>query len=626
MGDRRDTEPGEDDGPAGASGGDPDDDPGDDAGITNDIGGEGDAGNEDDTGNGTDTEVEEDTEESSDSYREQSSIDFDGKMGDPSDYTEGREPPEWVEEVKRESGDDESEGDDETEGDDESVEADEGADESDDGDESDTDEVTGDEITAADPSGGDADDGADDDADDDAYEIGPSEASAVRNEAAPGGPAGHDPVAAGAGGGGGGGGGALGGATAPDDEEMPLTEHVEEMALRFMAVGLVVVGVGAITLFYADELINFLWYSFLGPGQQTCLEGSFLGGRLSVTDACPDSVSPRIYHPLALVLARLKVASLVGIIAALPVAVYQTYRFMRPGLYPRERRYYLAAVPTSLVLAAVGVGFAYFAVLPAMFSYFTNYSEQAAEIAFGLTETFNLIVLMIGFFAIVFQIPLLVMLAIMMGVTTRRWLEDRRLYFWGGFGALAFVFSPDPTGMAPLMVAVTMIGLFEGTLFLLRWTDSDSPLFDPAAFAERRPYAWALAVAAGYLASAAPLPGSYYEQFPALVQSTLEFNDLVAMTPIITAVVLIGLFELLAYLVRNYSRNVRVWDVVNRARVPYWILALVVGYFASPNPPGLQTVEALALPQSEAVAVTAGLIVGFELLILTLRWRKQRME
>jgi len=328
---------------------------------------------------------------------------------------------------------------------------------------------------------------------------------------------------------------------------MPLTEHVEEMALRFMAVGLVVVGVGAITLFYADELINFLWYSFLGPGQQTCLEGSFLGGRLSVTEACPDSVSPRIYHPLALVLARLKVASLVGIIAALPVAVYQTYRFMRPGLYPAS------AATTSPRSRRVWCSRSSVSVSPTSPSCrrcsptSRTTAKQAAEIAFGLTETFNLIVLMIGFFAIVFQIPLLVMLAIMMGVTTRRWLEDRRLYFWGGFGALAFVFSPDPTGMAPLMVAVTMIGLFEGTLFLLRWTDSDSPLFSPAAFAERRPYAWALAVAAGYLASAAPLPGSYYEAFPAVVRETLAFNDLVEMTPVITAAVLVLLFELLAY-------------------------------------------------------------------------------
>jgi hypothetical protein len=49
------------------------------------------------------------------------------------------------------------------------------------------------------------------------------------------------------------------------------------------------------------------------------------------------------------------VASLAGLIVALSVVVYETYKFMRPGLYSHERRYYLAAIPTSLVLAPVGV-------------------------------------------------------------------------------------------------------------------------------------------------------------------------------------------------------------------------------------------------------------------------------
>jgi sec-independent protein translocase protein TatC len=143
---------------------------------------------------------------------------------------------------------------------------------------------------------------------------------------------------------------------------------------------------------------------------------------------------------------------------------------MRPGLYPHERRYYLASVPTSLVLALVGVAFAYFLILPLIFSYFLYYSADVAEIAFGLTETFDLILLMMGLFAAIFQIPLFIMLAIMMGVTTRRWIERRRLIFWASFAGVAFLFSPDPTGMAPILVGVTMIGLFELTLLLLRWT------------------------------------------------------------------------------------------------------------------------------------------------------------
>jgi sec-independent protein translocase protein TatC len=254
---------------------------------------------------------------------------------------------------------------------------------------------------------------------------------------------------------------------APDDQEMPLTEHIEEMIRRLGIVLVIMAIVSAATFPFADRLINFLWYSFLPGAPGECLAtGSFLPGPMETGgEACP-----RVYHPLGLVLARLKVASLVGFIVALPVFVYQTYLFMRPGLYPHERRYYLASVPTSLVLALVGVAFAYFLVLPFIFSYFLFYSQDVATIAFGLGDTFNLILLMMGLFAAIFQIPLFMMLAIMMGVTTRRWIASRRFYFWATFAGVAFIFSPDPTGMAPFVVGLTMVLLFELTLLLLRWT------------------------------------------------------------------------------------------------------------------------------------------------------------
>jgi sec-independent protein translocase protein TatC len=235
------------------------------------------------------------------------------------------------------------------------------------------------------------------------------------------------------------------------DEEMPLADHIEEMVKRLGVVIIAMALVSVLVLPFAVDLVNFIWYSILGSVQS------------SVT-------SPRAYQPLSLVLARLKVATLAGFVVALPVFVYETYLFMRPGLYKHERRYYLAAVPTSLVLAFIGVAFAFYLVLPFIFSYFVNYSEQAADIAFGLTETFGLMLLLMGFFAAVFQIPLLIMLAVMMGLTTREWLAARRLYFWGGFLGVALLFSPDPTGLAPFVVAITMVTLFEGTLLLLRWT------------------------------------------------------------------------------------------------------------------------------------------------------------
>ncbi|MFC7018629.1 MULTISPECIES: twin-arginine translocase subunit TatC [Haloarcula] len=396
---------------------------------------------------------------------------------------------------------------------------------------------------------------------------------------------------------------------APDDEEMPLADHVEEMALRLFAVVGVMAAVTIIALPASDELIQFLWFSFLDGPAEAC--GSFaVGGTDTVSAAGPDC--PHVYSPLALILARLKVASLVGLIAALPVFVYQTYLFMRPGLYPRERRYYLAAVPTSLVLAAIGVGFAYFAVLRAMFDYFITYSDRAADLAFGLGDTFNLIILMLGFFALIFQIPLFVMLAIMMGVTTRQWLQDRRLYFWGAFAAIAFVFSPDPTGMAPLMVAVTMITLFEGTLLLLRWTGDASPVPTPEEAAARRPFVWLAALLAGYVLSPAPVPTGYYTRLPPVVTESLASIGLGNATPMLLGGSIIVAFELLAYLNKNYYGSVRAWRAFRRARLPVWAVGIVAGYLASPDPTLFRLVNQVSLEPTAATALAAALIALFE--------------
>jgi sec-independent protein translocase protein TatC len=235
------------------------------------------------------------------------------------------------------------------------------------------------------------------------------------------------------------------------DIEMPLADHIEEMVRR-LGIVFLIAGVVAVAVFpVADDLVNFLWNTHI-PGATTI-----------------ESRRPRLYGPLELILTELKVAGLAGFVVGLPAFVYQTYRFMRPGLYPKERKYYLAAVPTSLILAFVGVAFAHFVVLPAIFAYFTSYTLGTAVIAFGLKETFGLILVLMGYMALVFQIPLFIMLAIMMGLVTRLWLEDKRLLFWGGFLGVSFLVSPDPTGMAPIIIAATMIVLFEGTLLTLRW-------------------------------------------------------------------------------------------------------------------------------------------------------------
>lgn len=248
----------------------------------------------------------------------------------------------------------------------------------------------------------------------------------------------------------------------PDDQEMPITEHLEEMLKRLFVVLVAASVVTAAAFPITDELVMQMWYDIHEGSLDPC----------QATPEHTDCTPPHVYGPLEFALVRLQLAAIAGLIVAFPVGIYETYKFMRPGLYPKERRYYLSTIPMSFVLGIVGVLFAYFIILPLLFAIFITYSDGigAVDIAFQLSDTLNIILVMMAMLAVIFQIPLAIILAVLMGITTRRWLERRRIYFYGAFATVAFLFGPDPTGMAPIMLAVTMVLLFEGTLLLLRWT------------------------------------------------------------------------------------------------------------------------------------------------------------
>ena len=410
----------------------------------------------------------------------------------------------------------------------------------------------------------------------------------------------------------------------PDsDEEMPLADHIKEMIHR-LAVVLGIGGIITLLLYPGADLANSAFGLDLVSSTEVIdfLWNKHVPGAPELTDR-----RPRVYGPLELLLTELKVAALGGLVVGLPVFVYETYLFMRPGLYPKERRYYLAAVPTSIVLAFVGISFAHFIVLPAIFAYFTSYTTGTAIVAFGLKETFNLILILMAYNAIIFQIPLFIMLAIMMNLVTRTWLEDRRLLFWGAFLGLAFLVSPDPTGMAPIIIGVTMITLFEGTLLALRWTASGSFVLTSERLAARRPHAVVFAALVGYLLSPLPAPAGYYDLLPSVVVGTLTANGLAVYTPLLVAGALVGVFELVSVLLRRFGRSRRLLRArlaVDTARRPVWLVAVVVGYLGSPDPVVLRWVTELTLRPVVAGGVAVGLVLGYEALRLLLAAREDR--
>jgi len=173
--------------------------------------------------------------------------------------------------------------------------------------------------------------------------------------------------------------------------------------------------------------------------------------------------------------------------------------------------------------------------------------------------------------------------------------------------------------MAPLMVAATMIGLFEGTLLLLKWTGTNSPVPTAEDLSARRPYAYLLFGLVGYLLSPAPVPTGYYGQLPAAVTEPLAAAGFAPS--ILVGGGLIAVFELTAYCNKRYGVSERLWTTLRRVRLPVWAVAIVVGYLSTPDPTLFRLIDQFGLPVAAAGVVAVALLACFELGLFVARRR-----
>ncbi len=235
------------------------------------------------------------------------------------------------------------------------------------------------------------------------------------------------------------------------DEAIPLMEHLSELRRRLIVV-LIPFGIVTVTVF--ATLIAF--------PENISLHSLF-------ANLLPEDVPTiYIYSPMEWISVMFLFSFLCALSVTIPLLLYEAFAFMRPGLYPSERKFFLLVVIPSLCCYGVGVFFAYFFVLPLVFNYIIAYSGEIAKVALSSKRIFSLILYTVVGFGLIFQIPLIMTLAVKMKLVTYSWLRDKRLIIYGLIIGIAFFVIADPTGISMLM-AVVSIAMFELGLLITRY-------------------------------------------------------------------------------------------------------------------------------------------------------------
>jgi sec-independent protein translocase protein TatC len=159
-------------------------------------------------------------------------------------------------------------------------------------------------------------------------------------------------------------------------------------------------------------------------------------------------------------LVPMKLTLLTAFVLALPWVLYQMWAFVAPGLYAHEKRLIAPLVISSSLLFVIGIAFCYFFVFGKVFKFIAEFAPQSIMVAPDIGNYVDFVMTMCLAFGITFEVPVVVVVLVRMGLITVEKLKSIRPYVVVGAFVIAAIVTP-PDIMSQFMLALPMWLLYE---------------------------------------------------------------------------------------------------------------------------------------------------------------------
>ena len=233
---------------------------------------------------------------------------------------------------------------------------------------------------------------------------------------------------------------------------MALGDHLRELRRRL----LICVGTVAVMLIPA-------W--FLYPWMIDILNAPYCD---ALTNLDPDAsckfLETNLLDPFTL---RLRIAGYGALFLAMPVILWQLWRFIAPGLYKKERRYALVFTVSATVLFVAGAVTAYLTLTQAV-NFLVSIGGPDVEIRSGIGNFVKLALFMMLAFGVGFQFPVVVVALQMIGVVTPERLSSWRRQAIVLITIIAAGITPSGDPISMFALAIPMYLFYEISIVIGR--------------------------------------------------------------------------------------------------------------------------------------------------------------
>jgi sec-independent protein translocase protein TatC len=239
--------------------------------------------------------------------------------------------------------------------------------------------------------------------------------------------------------------------TTPDDTQETFISHLIELRSRLLR-SIIAVVVVLLCLFpFAKEI-----YAVLAAPLLKALPA---GSTMIATDVTGTFLVP------------LKLTLMAAFLVALPYVLYQMWAFVAPGLYQHEKRLAIPVIVSSVFFFAVGMSFAYFIVFPVAFGFFAGYTPVGVQMMTDIDKYLSFVLTMFIAFGITFEVPVVVVVLVHLGVVELKKLRAIRGYVIVGAFVVGAIFTP-PDVLSQCMLAVPLWLLYELGLVVARFVST----------------------------------------------------------------------------------------------------------------------------------------------------------
>ena len=221
--------------------------------------------------------------------------------------------------------------------------------------------------------------------------------------------------------------------------KMGFLDHLEELRWRIIKTLLAIIVGSAVSFVYIDQILEIL---------------------LKPTTATSYRIALQVLSVQGMFLIKWFIAFISGFVLAMPVVVYQIWRFVTPGLKINEKRYALPVVRFACISFISGVSFGYLVLIPFSLEFFSGMGAGLVENNFSITYYFSFLTWLLLGAGLVFQLPVLSLFLSAIGVLTPPFMRHYRRHAVVTILILSsFITPPDPVSM--LMMAVPLVVLYE---------------------------------------------------------------------------------------------------------------------------------------------------------------------